>query len=427
MSRQIKRINPKSTVTKRAVAGTVAGAVLVGGAGTALATQKQVTVDVNGEETNVRTYAADVAGALSSAGVEVAPEDLVYPAPGEKLSSGDTVTVRTAKPVAVVIDGVAQEITSTAGTVGELIDQAGVAGHSAVDVDRDQPVTHGMNLDVTTPKIVALRDGGDLTYVSAAAKTVGDLLAARGVTFDTDDRLNVALTDTIMPGMEIVLDRVSTVDRPETVVVEAPAEYVDDDSLDEGTEEVRQKGEQGETKVIHRTVTVNGQVESEGVAEEKEVKKAKPALIARGTKQAGNTGAARARGGLRQRVGRPRAVRVWRRLVHQHRQRLPRRPAVHPVHLGGLRRHRLRADGQPGYPRAADRHRRANPGLPGLGRLAGLHRPPGYPLDDGGATARASRDPRARRRAGRHPDEEAGAELPARPQHRAPHRRGCGA
>ena len=292
MSRQIKRINPKSTATKRAVAGTVAGAVLVGGAGTALATQKQVTVDVNGEETNVRTYAADVAGALNSAGVEVAPEDLVYPAPGEKLSSGDTVTVRTAKPVAVVIDGVAQEITSTAGTVGELIDQAGVAGHSAVDVDRDQPVTDGMNLNVTTPKIVALRDGGELTYVSAAAKTVGDLLAARGVTFDTDDRLNVALTDAIVPGMEIVLDRVSTVDRPETVVVEAPAEYVDDDSLDEGEEEVREKGEQGETKVIHRTVTVNGKVESEGVAEEKEVKKAKPALIARGTKQAGNTGAA---------------------------------------------------------------------------------------------------------------------------------------
>ena len=292
MSRQIKRINPKSTATKRAVAGTVAGAVLVGGAGTALATQKQVTVDVNGEETNVRTYAADVAGALNSAGVEVAPEDLVYPAPGEKLSSGDIVTVRTAKPVAVVIDGVAQEITSTAGTVGELIDQAGVAGHSAVDVDRDQPVTDGMNLNVTTPKIVALRDGGDLTYVSAAAKTVGDLLSARGVTFDTDDRLNVALSDAIVPGMEIVLDRVSTVDRPETVVVEAPAEYVDDDSLDEGEEEVREKGEQGETKVIHRTVTVNGKVESEGVAEEKEVKKAKPALIARGTKQAGNTGAA---------------------------------------------------------------------------------------------------------------------------------------
>ena len=296
MSRQIKRINPKKTATKRAVAGTVAGAVLVGGAGTALATQKQVTVDVNGEETNVRTYASDVAGALQSAGVDVAPADLVYPAPGEKLASGDTVTVRTAKPVAVVIDGVAQQITSTASTVGELIEQAGVAGAAAVDADRDQPVTEGMNVGVTTPKIVSLRDGGELTYVSAAAKTVGELLSARGVAFDSDDRLNVALSDAIVPGMEIVLDRVTTVDRPETVVVEAPAEYVEDDTLDEGTEKVREKGEQGETKVVYRTVTVNGVVESEGVAEEKEVKKAKPAVIARGTKQAesatGNTGAA---------------------------------------------------------------------------------------------------------------------------------------
>ena len=285
MSRQTKRITPKKTATKRAVAGSVAGAVLVGGAGTALATQKQITVDVNGEQTNVRTYASDVAGALQAADVEVAPADLVYPAPGEKLDSGDTVTVRTAKPVAVVIDGVAQQITSTASTVGELIDQAGVAGAAAVDADRDQPVTEGMNLDVTTPKIVALRDGGELTYISAAAKTVGELLSARGTTFDSDDRLNVALSEPVVAGMEIVLDRVSTVDRPETVAVEAPAEYVEDATLEEGTEKVREKGEQGESKIIHRTVTVNGVVESANIAEEKVVKKAKPAVIARGTKK----------------------------------------------------------------------------------------------------------------------------------------------
>lgn len=285
MSRQTKRITPKKTATKRAVAGSVAGAVLVGGAGTALATQKQITVDVNGEQTNVRTYASDVAGALQAADVEVAPADLVYPAPGEKIGSGDTVTVRTAKPVAVVIDGVAQQITSTASTVGELIDQAGVAGAAAVDADRDQPVTEGMNLDVTTPKIVALRDGGELTYISAAAKTVGELLSARGTTFDSDDRINVALSEPVVAGMEIVLDRVSTVDRPETVAVEAPAEYVEDATLEEGTEKVREKGEQGESKIIHRTVTVNGVVESANIAEEKVVKKAKPAVIARGTKK----------------------------------------------------------------------------------------------------------------------------------------------
>ena len=292
MSRQIKRLNPKNSAAKRVAVGTVAGAVLVGGAGTALASQKQITVDVNGEETNVRTYAADVAGVLQSAGVDVDPQDLVYPAPGEKISRGDTVTVRTAKPVAVVVDGVAQQITSTASTVGELLEEAGVTSAAGVDIDRDETVTEGLNVDVTTPKIVALRDGGNLTYVSAAAKTVGDLLSARGVTFDSDDRLNHALADAIVPGMEIVLDRVNTIDRPETVAVEEPAEYIDDDTLDEGTEEVREEGVQGEKQIIHRTVTVNGVVESEGVAEEKETKKGKPAVIARGTKQTGNTGAA---------------------------------------------------------------------------------------------------------------------------------------
>ncbi|MGV0345492.1 transglycosylase family protein [Corynebacterium coyleae] len=292
MSRQIKRINPKNSAAKRVAVGTVAGAVLVGGAGTALASQKQITVDVNGEETNVRTYAADVAGVLQSAGVDVDPQDLVYPAPGEKISRGDTVTVRTAKPVAVVVDGVAQQITSTASTVGELLEEAGVTSAAGVDIDRNETVTEGLNVDVTTPKIVALRDGGNLTYVSAAAKTVGDLLSARGVTFDSDDRLNHALADAIVPGMEIVLDRVNTIDRPETVAVEEPAEYIDDDTLDEGTEEVREEGVQGEKQIIHRTVTVNGVVESEGVAEEKETKKGKPAVIARGTKPAGNTGAA---------------------------------------------------------------------------------------------------------------------------------------
>lgn len=292
MSRQIKRINPKNSAAKRVAVGTVAGAVLVGGAGTALASQKQITVDVNGEETNVRTYAADVAGVLQSAGVDVDPQDLVYPAPGEKISRGDTVTVRTAKPVAVVVDGVAQQITSTASTVGELLEEAGVTSAAGVDIDRDETVTEGLNVNVTTPKIVALRDGGNLTYVSAAAKTVGDLLSARGVTFDSDDRLNHALADAIVPGMEIVLDRVNTIDRPETVAVEEPAEYIDDDTLDEGTEEVREEGVQGEKQIIHRTVTVNGVVESEGVAEEKETKKGKPAVIARGTKPTGNTGAA---------------------------------------------------------------------------------------------------------------------------------------
>ena len=68
-------------------------------------------------------------------------------------------------------------------------------------------------------------------------------------------------------------------------------------------------------------------------------------------------------------LGLRRTVREQRQLVDQHRQRLLRRPAVHPVHLGRLRRPAVRLAGRPGHQGPADRGRRADPGRPGLGRL----------------------------------------------------------
>ncbi|MCT2339054.1 resuscitation-promoting factor [Corynebacterium sp. p3-SID1056] len=291
----MSRTTSRTPAAKRVVASTVAGAAIVGSATAAVAAQKDITVDVNGEATTVSTFSGDVDKALQAAGVEVTDADLVYPAPGQKLANGDTVTVRTAKPVAVVVDGVAQELTSTAATVGDLLDEAGMAANAATDVDRDQPVTEGLNVDVTTPKIVSINDGGAVTYTSAAAKTVGDLLAERGITFDSNDRLNVPLDAQVTPNMQINLDRVEIVKDREVVDVKAPAKYIDDPEMEEGTEEIREEGVLGEKQVIRHTVLVNGQPEDTFVASAHETREAKPAVIVRGTKKAekeGNTGAA---------------------------------------------------------------------------------------------------------------------------------------
>lgn len=291
----MSRTTSRTPAAKRVVASTVAGAAIVGSATAAVAAQKDITVDVNGEATTVSTFSGDVDKALQAAGVEVTDADLVYPAPGQKLANGDTVTVRTAKPVAVVVDGVAQELTSTAATVGDLLDEAGMAANAATDVDRDQPVTEGLNVDVTTPKIVSINDGGAVTYTSAAAKTVGDLLADRGITFDSNDRLNVPLDAQVTPNMQINLDRVEIVKDREVVDVKAPAKYIDDPEMEEGTEEIREEGVLGEKQVIRHTVLVNGLPEDTFVASAHETREAKPAVIVRGTKKAekeGNTGAA---------------------------------------------------------------------------------------------------------------------------------------
>lgn len=281
-----KRINTRTTATRRVVAGSLAGAVIVGGGATAVAAQKAITVDVNGEASHVRTYAGDVDGVLRAAGVSLGAADLVSPAPGEKIASGDTVTVVTAKPVALVVDGAEQQLTSTAATVADLIGEAGMNAAVATDVDPGQPVTDGMTIDVTTPKIVSINDGGEVVYTSAAKKTVGELLAARGIAVDSNDRVNVALDAPVEENMEIRIDRVEVAQTVETIQFDAPANYVDDENLPAGEEEVRKPGEKGEKTVTYRTVTVNGQVESTGEAQEKETRAAKPATIARGTKPA---------------------------------------------------------------------------------------------------------------------------------------------
>lgn len=290
VKRSNTRLNPKHSAGKRAVTrvatGALAGAVIAGGAGTAMAAQKDVTIDVNGQATELKTFSGNVEGALAAAGVQVGEQDLVYPAPSDKLVSGAVVTVRTAKPVAVVIDGVAQQLTSTAATVGDLMREAGVDASAATDIHRDAPVTEGLSVDVTTPKVVAITDAGNTVFTTEAAKTVGELLKARGVTLSSNDRVNHSLQEPVAANMDIVIDRVEVRRTAETVAVEAPAEYVDDPNLEEGTEEVREPGTAGETVVYHRATLVNGQVEKEEKTGEREVRKAKPATVARGTKPA---------------------------------------------------------------------------------------------------------------------------------------------
>ncbi len=71
-------------------------------------------------------------------------------------------------------------------------------------------------------------------------------------------------------------------------------------------------------------------------------------------------------------LGEGRRLRVQRQLGGQHGQRLLRRTAVQRLHLGGLRRHAVRAARRPRHPRPADRRRREGAGRPGPRRLAHL-------------------------------------------------------
>lgn len=287
---QIKRINSSRSLPLRLATGGVLGTLAVGGV-VAVSAQKDITVDVNGDKVELATFAGNVDEALQAAGVNVGGEDLVYPAPSEEVADGDNITVRTSKPVAVTIDGVEKQLSSTDLTVSDLLGGLdGVKPGASVTsgdkkVGKDDALEDGMELEVTSPKIVKINDGGKITYTNIAAKTVKDVIEERGIGVDEDDRVFPAMDIPVTNGMSIKVDQVSTTFYDATEEFEAEPNYVDDPELEEGTEEIREEAVKGQRKVTRKLVMKDGAKESEDVVKEKVVTEPVAATIARGTKK----------------------------------------------------------------------------------------------------------------------------------------------
>lgn len=270
----------------RMATGGVLATMVVGGVVVAQG-QKSVVLDLNGERTELTTMSKDIAGALEEAGVEVGAEDLVYPAPSEKVADSGTITVRTAKPVALVIDGEEQDIRSTALTVEDLLSEhPEIDPGSVVAAEGSSRVTDGMKLEVTSPKIVAIHDGPATSYTSLAAKTVGDVLEQRGITLGEHDVVRPALDTPLSKNLSIAIDRVEKVEEKSTEEIEPPVEYVDNAELPQGEESVVEDGSTGLREITRAIVRVNGKEKENKVIRQEEKTPAAPRVIARGTKEA---------------------------------------------------------------------------------------------------------------------------------------------
>lgn len=299
----IKRINNSRSLPLRLATGGVLSTLAVGGV-VAVAAQKDLVVDVNGDKVELATFAKDVDGVLQAAGVQVGEEDIVSPAPSESVADGDEISVRTAKPVAVSIDGEQQQLSTTDLTVSDLLNNLqGVNPGAAVksgedDVDKDAQLKDGMDLEVVSPKIIKINDGGKNTYTKIAAKTVGDVLKERGIKLGEDDRVFPAKEEKVTEGMSIKVERIDIQTEDVTEEFDAEPNFVDDPELEAGAEEVREQGEKGKREITRKVVLKNGKKESEEVIKDEVVVGPKPATIARGAKQAepepqgGNSGAA---------------------------------------------------------------------------------------------------------------------------------------
>ena len=298
----LHRINNTSSTPLRIATGGMLATLVVGG-GVAVAGQKSVTLDVNGDIIQASTMSGDVEGALKSAGVEIDNRAMVTPALDEAISDNSKITVRSARTVALTIDGKQEQIDTTALTVGSLLDQIGRSdAASNLSEARNQEIPlDGMELEIVTPKKFTLNDGGEDGRMSLPARTVGEIFEMRGTPLGKDDKVTPAANTPLKEGMHVEVTRIANREETKVEEIPAPERVKEDPNMPEGEEKVVEKGAPGKARVVATVRTVNGEEVSREEKSSKEITAPKERVIIRGTKKAdkdegkdkgSNTGAA---------------------------------------------------------------------------------------------------------------------------------------
>src|SRR3712207_8948632 len=83
--------------------------------------QKSVTLTVDGQAHQVRTYAGTVGDVLEEEGLQTQSHDVVLPDAAAPVADGDTVVLNRARPLTLTVDGVQSEVYVTALSVDEAL------------------------------------------------------------------------------------------------------------------------------------------------------------------------------------------------------------------------------------------------------------------------------------------------------------------
>jgi resuscitation-promoting factor RpfB len=275
------------------VAGlTVAALALSGGAVAYGSARKTVTLDVDGRTTTVTTFASSVEGLLESEGVRVDERDLVAPAADARLTDGADVVVRYGRQLTLQVDGKQSEAWVTALDADEALDTLAERGGDVrlVASRSGDRASLPIRLDADGP--VAVKVDGKILTAPDGHAGLDHILAGLKVTIDADDRVSVLTSDAAgvtgadAPGVTVVVQRVATQDVTTTFPVPFETQTQQDANryADQGAA-VTQQGADGVRTLVERVTTVDGAEESRTVVSDGVTTQPVPKIVVEGTKQ----------------------------------------------------------------------------------------------------------------------------------------------
>lgn len=265
--------------------GVLAVALVLGISGFTRSDQR-VELSVDGAVSSVETTASSVGELLDEHGVTVTDRDLVVPDRDAPLDGVATVTVRHARPLEIVLDGVPTQIWTTELTVEAALAQADLRlADAELSASRSERVPlSGGQVGVRLPDQVTVLHDQQRTTVVTAASTVADLLAEAGVRLGRYDLLNVSPATPIETGLEIVVTRVDRATVRRTLSIDHEVVRRADSSRYEGYEQVVRPGRDGRAVVLVRLIRHDGVVVQERQVSRRVVREPVREVVVYGTK-----------------------------------------------------------------------------------------------------------------------------------------------
>jgi len=243
-----------------------AGAVLAV-AGTSVgyaALNKDVTVSVDGTPTTVTTTAGTVGELLKDQGIAVTSRDVVAPDPSARVSDGTQVAVRFARQVTFTVDGEKRTLWTTATSLDQALAALGV-NTTGADLSTSRSASigrEGLAVDVDTVKTVTLEVAGKKRRVETTGSTVAAALAAAKIKVDSDDKLKPGADTALESGDAISFTKVDVRTAQKKEPVAFTTVRRDSASLTRGATRVDTTGRTGSRTITYREVREDGKVTS---------------------------------------------------------------------------------------------------------------------------------------------------------------------
>ncbi|MGW7525653.1 ubiquitin-like domain-containing protein [Streptomyces sp. NPDC054783] len=261
-------------------------AFLAGGTTAFVAKDKAVELTVDGKQRTLHTFADDVRGLLAEEGVHVGAHDMIAPAPGKALTSGDAIAVRYGRPVRLTLDGQRREVWTTARTVAGALDELGVRAEGAyLSASGSRTIGRaGLALDVRTERAVTIMADGQTQTIRTNAATVREAVEEAGIGLHGQDATSVPLDSFPRDGQTVTVLRIKGSREVREEEIPFEVEHTEDPSLFKGTEVVAQVGQPGLRRDTYLLRIVNGVREKPRREKSEVVRKPRKQVVKVGTK-----------------------------------------------------------------------------------------------------------------------------------------------